>query len=232
MSQPYEVFLERLAAVRATMAAACLQAGRNPASVDLLPVTKNHPAEAAQFAARAGLLGVGENRVQEARDKKTVSALPDLRWELIGHLQSNKARLAADTFDRIQSVDTPKLLGLLDRAAGESGRLLHILLQVNAGRDPAKSGCDPEAAPALLEHALRCTHLAIDGLMTIAPLDNSPDTARRTFEALRACRDQLASRFGTSLRELSMGMSGDMHAAILAGSTQVRVGSALFGVRS
>jgi PLP dependent protein len=231
MSQEFEIFVEALARVQAAITAACCDAGRDPASVSLLPVTKNHPAEAARFVAQAGLPAVGENRVQEAREKKAVTAVATLRWELIGHLQSNKARLAAGIFDRIQSVDSVKLLNLLDAAAANAALPLHILLQVNAGRDPAKSGCDLEAAPALLEHALGCAHLRVDGLMTIAPLDDSPETARRTFEALRACRDELASRFGSPLHELSMGMSGDMREAILAGSTQVRVGTALFGSR-
>jgi len=227
----YASFLDQLAVVQADIADACRVAGRAAGSVALLPVTKNHPPEAAQYAARAGLPAVGENRVQEAREKKAAAGLPELRWELIGHLQSNKARLAAGIFDRIQSVDSPKLLDLLDRAAAERGRPQAVLLQVNAGRDPAKSGCEREAAPALLEHALRCNHLRVDGLMTIAPLDDQPDTARRTFAALRACRDELAARFGVALPELSMGMSGDLRAAILEGSTQVRIGTALFGIR-
>ncbi|MBE2215653.1 MAG: YggS family pyridoxal phosphate-dependent enzyme [Opitutaceae bacterium] len=227
----YEQFLERLAAVRAAIADACHAAGRTPGSVTLLPVTKNHPPEAAHYAARAGLPAVGENRVQEAREKKSVAALSDLRWELIGHLQSNKAKLATAVFDRIQSVDSPRLLDLLERAAAEQGRTLGVLLQVNAGRDPAKSGCALEEAPELLERALRCRALRVDGLMTIAPLDEDLATARRAFEALRTCRDDLAARFGVALPELSMGMSGDLHEAILAGSTQVRVGTALFGAR-
>lgn len=231
MSLTYSAFLENLAHVRATIEDACRAAGRPSGSVMLLPVTKNHPADAARFVVEAGLAAVGENRVQEARDKKAALALPSLRWELIGHLQSNKARLAAGIFDRIQSVDSEKLIGLLDRAAAEAGRVLPVLLQVNAGRDPAKSGCSLEDAPALLEQALRCEHLRVDGLMTIAPLDDQPDTARRTFAALRECRDALAGRFGVELPELSMGMSGDLRDAILAGSTLVRVGTALFGAR-
>ncbi len=232
MSLTFPAFLENLAQVRATIADACREAGRAPETVSLLPVTKNHPPEAAAFVARAGLPAVGENRVQEARDKKAAVSAPGLRWELIGHLQSNKAKLAAAVFDRIQSVDSPRLLDLLDRAAAETHRTLAVLLQVNAGRDPAKSGCTLEEAPSVLEHALRCAHLRVEGLMTIAPLDPSPDTAPRTFEALRRCRDMLAERFHVPLPELSMGMSGDLRAAILAGSTQVRVGTALFGARA
>lgn len=216
--------------VLSQIAEACRNAGRDPSEVELLAVTKTHPAEAAEYAARFGLKAVGENRVQEAIDKKPLSPV-SLRWELIGHLQSNKAKLAVETFNRVQSVDSLKLIKLLDRAAGEQGRTLAVLLQINAGRDPAKFGAELEEAPALLEAALSCKSLQVDGLMTIAPLSDDPAIAQRTFEALRELRDQLATRFGTPLRELSMGMTGDLAIAVAAGSTQVRVGTALFGRR-
>jgi hypothetical protein len=209
---------------------ACEAAGRASTEVELLAVTKTHPVEAANFAAQYGLKAIGENRVQEAVDKKALTDIP-LRWELIGHLQSNKAKLAAEHFNRVQSVDSQKLLTLLDRAAAEQGRTLAILLQINAGRDPAKFGAEIEDAPLLLETALACKYLQLDGLMTIAPLSDAPAVAQRTFATLRELRDQLAPRFGVQLRELSMGMSGDLAAAIAAGSTQVRVGTALFGQR-
>jgi pyridoxal phosphate enzyme (YggS family) len=227
----YEDFLIRLDAVRAQIADACQQAGRNIADVELLAVTKTHPAAAADYVARAGLAAVGENRVQEALEKKPLTSATSLRWELIGHLQSNKAKLAAQTFDRVQSVDSEKLLNHLDRAAGEIGRTLAVLLQINAGQDPAKFGAEPADAARLLENALGKKHLRIEGLMTIAPLSEDADVARRTFENLRAIRDDLSTRFGTPLRELSMGMSGDLVAAIKAGSTMIRVGTALFGAR-
>jgi pyridoxal phosphate enzyme (YggS family) len=228
----YEDFLIRAENVRAQIADACRLAGRNPSEVTLLAVTKTHPAAAADYAARYGLGAVGENRVQEAAEKKPLTTAPGLRWELIGHLQSNKARLAAQMFDRVQSVDSEKLLNHLDRAAGELGKPLAILLQINAGHDPAKFGAEPEDAPRLLETALTKKNLRIDGLMTIAPLSDDPAVASRTFENLRTIRDDLATRFRVPLRELSMGMSGDLAAAIAAGSTLVRVGTALFGTRS
>jgi pyridoxal phosphate enzyme (YggS family) len=193
-------------------------------------VTKNHPATAADYAARYGLRSVGENRVQEGVEKRGRCTAP-VQWELIGHLQSNKARLAAEHFDRIQSVDSAKLLDRLDRAAGELNKVLPILLQVNAGRDPAKSGVELEEAPALLSEALRKTHLRVDGLMTIAPLSPDPTVAQKTFVALRGLRDRLAREMSAALPVLSMGMSGDFAAAIAAGSTIVRVGTALFGAR-
>lgn len=235
METDYETFAARAATLLARMAAACRAAGRSPAEVALLPVTKHHPPAAAEWVARLGLTAVGENRVQEAVAKRAAVAAP-LRWELIGHLQSNKARLAAAHFDRIQSVDGEKLLLHLDRAAAALGRRLPVLLQINAGEDPAKSGAEPAAAPRLLEVALAQAHLRIDGLMTIAPLGTTPAEtgalAQRTFARLREIRDALAAATGAPLRELSMGMSGDFEAAIAAGSTLVRVGTALFGPRA
>jgi len=226
----YETFRMRADTLLARIADQCRAAGRNPQEVTLLPVTKTHPAAAAEYAARYGLAAVGENRVQEAVDKQAQTTAP-VRWELIGHLQSNKAKLAVTHFSRIQSVDSEKLLNVLDRAAGELGRRLPVLLQVNAGNDPAKFGAEPADAPRLLDLALARPHLQVDGLMTIAPLSDDPAVARRTFANLRAIRDQLAARTGAPLRELSMGMSGDLDTAIAEGSTLVRVGSALYGPR-
>ena len=230
----YPEFEARVEAVKARIAAACRLAGRDPAGVSLLAVTKTHPAAAVDYAARCGLPAVGESRVQEAAAKRPLCTA-SVRWELIGHLQSNKAKLAAAHFDRVQSVDGAKLLAHLDRAAGELGKTLHVLLQINAGHDPAKFGADPADAPGLLEAALACPHLRIDGLMTIAPLSPAPAEtgalAARTFENLRTIRDDLAAKSGSPLPELSMGMSDDLEAAILAGSTQIRVGTALYGER-
>jgi pyridoxal phosphate enzyme (YggS family) len=226
----YETFRGRADVVRERIAAACRRAGRDPSTVQLLAVTKSHPPVAVEYAARYGLAAVGENRVQEAVVKK--AACPaGIRWELIGHLQSNKAAHAAALFERVQSVDSLKLLSHLDRAAGEQGRRLPILLQINAGRDPNKFGVEPAAASRLLDAALALPHLQVDGLMTIAPLSDDPSVAQRTFAALRELRDQLAVRSGAPLRELSMGMSGDLDLAIAEGSTLVRVGTALFGAR-
>jgi PLP dependent protein len=230
----YEEFVRRAERVRAEIADAAARAGRAPSTVTLLAVTKTHPATAAEYAARYGLAAVGENRVQEAASKRPL-VQGALRWELIGHLQSNKAKLAVQCFDRIQSVDGEKLLGQLDRAAAEAGKNLPVLLQINAGNDPAKFGAEPQEAPRLLEAALGMKNLKVEGLMTIAPLGtNAEENARlagRTFSNLRVIRDQLATRFGVPLAELSMGMSGDLAIAVAEGSTLVRVGTALFGSR-
>jgi pyridoxal phosphate enzyme (YggS family) len=226
----YEEFRRRADTVRAQIADACACAGREPGEVELLAVTKTQPAAAADYVARYGLRAVGENRVQEGVDKRA-QAHATMAWELIGHLQSNKARLAAAHFDRIQSVDSEKLVNHLDRAAAELGRILPILLQINAGNDPAKFGAEPADAERLVAAALAKPHLRVDGLMTVAPLSDDPEVARRTFANLRTLRDELAARLGVPLRELSMGMTGDLGAAIAAGSTLVRVGTALFGTR-
>ncbi len=230
----YDEFARRADAIRAQIATACTAAGRDPREVELLAVTKTHPAMAADYAARYGLRAVGENRVQEAAEKKPQTTAA-IAWELIGHLQSNKAKLAVQCFDRVQSVDSEKLLNHLDRAAAEAGRTLAVLLQINAGDDPAKFGADRADAPRLLEAALAQKHLRVDGFMTIAPLGATPAEtaahAARTFAHLRTLRDDLAARSGQPLRELSMGMSGDLVAAVAAGSTIVRVGTALYGTR-
>lgn len=230
MTPTYSEFSDRADRVMAQIAAACKQVGRPATEVKLLAVTKTHGPWAAEFAARYGLDRVGENRVQEAVDKMP-QVEAKLSWELIGHLQSNKARLAATHFERVQSVDSAKLLRRLDQSAGELNRSLAVLLQVNAGSDPAKYGVDLAEAPALLETALQLTNLRVEGLMTIAPLSDDPSVARQTFANLRGLRDQLTEAFGIELPELSMGMSGDLEAAIAEGSTQVRVGTALFGQR-
>jgi len=228
----YDEFLAHLARVRARVAAACAAAARPAESVRILAVTKTHPVEAALYAHRAGLAGAGENRVQEALEKIAACSDPAVRWELIGHLQSNKAAKAVAAFARIQSVDRAELAQKLDRAAATAGRVLPVLLQINAGDDPAKFGVTCAAAPALLEAILHCPALKIEGLMTIAPLaPENPAVAQRCFARLRETRDALAQQFHVPLAELSMGMSDDLAAAVREGSTLVRVGTALFGKR-
>ena len=223
-------FQANLAAVRARMSAACAQAERSESEVALLPVTKNHPVAAIEYAARSGLCSVGEHRVQEASYKQD-SCKSEVRWELIGHLQSNKAKLAVGVFDRIQTVDSLKLLRRLDRFASEAGKTLPILIQCNSGEDPNKYGFPLTEMAQAVECALEASALRLDGFMTIAPLDDDPDVAKSAFEKLRNLRDELSGSFNCALDELSMGMTGDLEAAIAAGSTQIRVGTALYGSR-
>jgi PLP dependent protein len=231
MLAEYDEFKRRADAVRSRISEACVLAGRSPAEVELLAVTKSQPALAAEFAARYGLRAVGENRVQEAVGKRAQTSAA-VAWELIGHLQSNKARLAVLHFDRIQSVDSPRLLEILDREAGALGKTMPVLLQVNAGLDPAKSGVEPDEARSLLDAALGLKSLRVDGLMTIPPLSGGAGAARSAFARLRELRDRLSAETGAPLRELSMGMSADFDSAVAEGSTIVRVGTALFGARS
>lgn len=235
----FEEFCRNRDALLDRVAKAAVQSGRNAADIKILPVTKTHPLDAAEFSARAGWTAVGENKVQEACQKIAQAAASadspakPLEWELIGHLQTNKAKKAVENFARIQSVDSMKLLEKIDAEAAKIGKVQRVLLQINAGRDPAKFGAEIEDAPALLEAALKLGNTAVEGLMTIAPLDDAnPDTARRTFAKLREIRDALSQQFGANLPELSMGMTHDLECAIAEGSTMIRVGTFLFGARN
>ena len=227
----FEAFESNLRQVKDRIEAACIGSGRAVDSVQLLPVTKNHPVDAVQYAARAGLVAVGENRVREAGEKHAMHLL-EVRWELIGHLQSNKAKDAVAIFDRVQSVDSLKLLNRLNRCAGEAGKTLSILLQCNTGEDPNKHGFAVGEMEAALEAALAAEYLKVEGLMTVAPLDDDLNVAKAAFEGLRDLRDRLSMKYTTPLPELSMGMTGDLEVAIAAGSTQIRVGTALYGARA
>ncbi len=223
-------------ALRERVARAAAKCGRAADSVKILPVTKTHPLDAAEFSAEYGFAAVGENKVQEAcakieRARGGNSKAAALQWELIGHLQTNKAKKAVENFARIQSIDSVKLLEKIDFEAEKLGKVQRILLQINAGRDPAKFGAELEDALALLDAALGLKNVAVEGLMTIAPLDENPDSARRCFENLRLLRDGLRARSGLALDELSMGMSHDLEIAIEHGSTMIRVGTFLFGAR-
>lgn len=270
---PYDNFYSKVTIIRDRVAAACAACGRNPSEVEILPVSKYHPAQAVLAAVQAGFTAFGENRVAELVEKKAACAAalgsgtappppsaPDtntaspatpatdkfpatpapatgsnpaaLRWELIGHLQSNKARLAVAHADRIQSVDSVKLLQKLSALCAELERpSLPVLLQINAGNDPAKFGADLSDAPELLDAALALPHIEVEGLMTIAPLDENLDVAAQCFTNLRQLRDALQTTHKVSLPVLSMGMTTDLEQAIYAGSTQLRIGTALFGER-
>ncbi len=222
---------ENLVSVRARIAAACDRAGRSPDAVRLLAVSKTYGPEAVRAAADAGQRLFGENRVQEAAAK-----IPDcpghLEWHLIGHLQSNKAAAAARLFDWVHSVDSVKLLEALDRQAGEAGRVVQVLVQVNVSGEGSKSGLAPEAVPDLLARANGLRNVQVRGLMTIPPLTEDPEKARPHFHALRELRDRWAAETGMDLEELSMGMTHDLDVAIEEGATFVRVGTGIFGERA
>ncbi len=229
----YEQFCKNCSLLEERVAKACQACGRDIAQVRILPVTKTHPATALEYCERYGFKSAGENRVQEMAEKFAGerSSYPNIECELIGHLQTNKARHAVELASRIQSVDSIKLLNKIDVEAEKLNKTVRVLLQINAGNDPAKFGEDIENAPALLECALSKKYLNVEGLMTIAPLDANLDVATRCFENLRILRDKLQDDFKTPLAELSMGMSGDLEKAVECGSTMIRVGSFLFGAR-
>ena len=224
------VFRDRLEAVRRRMAEACARCGRDPASVRLLPVSKPVPPSAIREAAEAGLTAFGENRVQEAQAK--IPLCPgQIQWHLIGHLQSNKVRPVVRLFSAVHSVDSVDLLDKLNAAAGEAGRRIEVLLQVNIAGEAAKHGMKPGEAPGAVEAANAFPNLILTGLMTIPPFDPDPAKSRPHFRKLRELRDSLQERTGTPLPELSMGMSNDFGEAIAEGATWIRIGSALFGDR-
>lgn len=207
---------------------ACERSHRHRTEVKLVTVSKTKPAEAVIEAAEAGQILFGENRVQEAQVK--IPLCPGhLQWHLIGHLQSNKARIAASgIFRMIHSVDSVKLLRALDEYAAVS---LPVLIQVNVSGEGSKEGCSPEDAAALIDAANQCRKVEVHGLMTIPPFTPDPEKARIHFSNLRKLRDRLQQETGTPLPELSMGMSHDFEIAIEEGATFVRVGSDIFGNR-
>lgn len=230
MAEMSEHIVDNLEAVHARIAAACELAGRPVESVRLLAVSKAYGPEAVRAAAAAGQVLFGENRVQEAAAK--IPECPGrLQWHLVGHLQSNKAALAARLFDWVHSVDSLKVLEALDRHAGEAGRRLEVLVQVNVSGERAKSGLAPDEAPAVLARGNELTHVQMRGLMTIPPLTPDPEQARPYFRALRECRDRWAAELGMDLDDLSMGMTHDLEVAIAEGATFVRVGTGIFGER-
>ena len=223
----------RLAEVRARIDAAARSAGRDPASIRLVAVSKTFPIEAVRAAFEAGQRDFGENRVQEALQKIERSTDLTIRWHLLGHLQTNKARKAAQAFATIQSVDGVELIEKLDRAALEAGRSPELLIQVDLGREATKFGASPSEVPRLFEAAAACRAARVIGLMTLPPAPETPEDARPWFRRLRELRDEWKAS-GTPpdmLRELSMGMSGDFEVAIQEGATMVRVGTSIFGSR-
>ena len=226
----------RLADVRARIAAAARRAGREPQEVTLVGVSKRMPPALVAEAARAGLGCIGENYVQEAKEKfQALAAFPEaagLRRHLIGPLQRNKAKDAVTLFDVVETVDRTSLAVELDRRAGAAGRRLEVLLQVNVSGEAQKSGVSPDGAAALLEACAALPSLRVTGLMTVPQASADPDDSRSSFAALRRLRDALREEpGGAALHALSMGMSADFEVAIEEGATLVRVGTAIFGPR-
>jgi len=218
-----------LVRVRDRIADACRSAGRDPGSVQLVAVSKDTDVAGVAGLADAGQRLFGENRMQKALPKIEALASRGLEWHLVGHVQSNKARLAAETFAMVESVDSLALAETLSRRAQEASKVLPVLLQVNVDGDPAKHGFYTGQIGADYAAVSGLPGVQVEGLMTIGALAGSPEAARPTFAALRDLRDRLdALGVAPPLRHLSMGMSADYGVAILEGATIVRVGSALF----
>jgi pyridoxal phosphate enzyme (YggS family) len=219
-----------LQSVRQRIAAACERSGRDPSAVTLLAVSKNQPPEMVRAAAAAGLTLFGENRVQEARLK--IGQCPGhLRWQMIGHLQSNKCRDAVFLFSMIQSVDSLPLAEEINKWAGHFAKTMPVLLEINIAGESSKFGCTPENLPALLPLVNALPKLEIHGLMTVAPFAADPEKVRLVFRRLRQLKADCEQILGAPLPHLSMGMTGDFEVAVEEGATIIRLGTALFGAR-
>jgi pyridoxal phosphate enzyme (YggS family) len=220
-----------LAAVRARVEAAALRAGRDPASVTLIGVSKTQPPEAVAAAIDAGLRDFGENYVQEGVTKITVLPREGVRWHFIGQLQSNKTKPVAEQFDWVHTVDRLKLAERLSAQRPFHGPELQVCLQVQVEAEPQKGGVAPAELRELADAVARLPRLRLRGLMCIPPPHDDEAAQRRAFARLRELRDDLNAA-GHALDALSMGMSADFEAAILEGATHVRVGTAIFGPRA
>ena len=223
----------RLAGVRERIARAAVASGRDPAGVRLVAVSKTYSAEHVRAAYAAGQRDFGENRVQEALAKIDATSDLPLRWHLIGHLQSNKARRAASSFPVIHSIDSVSLLEALDHAAVAAGAEPEVLLQVDLAGETTKYGVPPEDLGPLLDAAASCRAARLAGLMLMPPFFDDPEAARPFFRRLRELRDELraAGRLPASAGHLSMGLSHDLEVAVEEGATIVRVGTSIFGPR-
>jgi PLP dependent protein len=230
----YEHIPGRLAEIRERIADAAGRAGRSPDSIRLIAVSKTHPIDAVRAAADAGQRDFGENKVQEALQKIAQSTDNRLKWHLIGHLQSNKARKAAAAADAIHAIDSVDLLKRIDQSANDAGRTVDVLIQVDLALEDTKFGAPVPEVGTIARAAISCTAARLVGLMLLPPPAENPEDARPWFAQLRALRDELVESgiAAERLRELSMGMSHDFEVAIEEGATMVRVGTAIFGQRS
>ena len=233
-AQTTETLRGRVTSVLRRIEQSARGAGRAPAEVKLIAVTKTHPAAVVREALGAGLTDFGENRVQEAEGKIAQLAGGGARWHLIGHLQANKARRAVKLFDVIHSVDAAALVARLERLCAEEGRReLPVLAQVDLAGEATKSGASVAELPQLVAECQNCERVRLVGLMTLPPFFEDAEQVRPYFRRLRELRDEWQARgaFGERRGELSMGMTHDFEVAVAEGATMVRVGTALFGAR-
>jgi hypothetical protein len=223
---------ERVESVRERIATAAARVGRDPGAVRLVAVAKTFPASAVEEVIAAGVGDIGENRVQEAKAKIAEVRAP-CTWHMVGHLQTNKARLAVRLFDWIQSLDSWKLAQELQQAGAAFGTRVRTLVEVNLAHEPTKSGVTETELIPLLEQASALPNVSIEGLMAMPPYDPNPEAIRPYFRRLGRLREQAASRFPQlTLLHLSMGMTHDFEVAVEEGATLVRIGTAIFGGRS
>lgn len=226
---------ENIRRVRTRIADAARRAGRDPAEITLVAVTKTVPAHRVRIARELGVTDFGENRVQEAMEKIPLvfpEMTADVHWHMIGHLQRNKVRHAVPLFDLIHSVDSVRLAREIDKRAGQLGRRMPVLIEVNIAGEASKYGFPPETVADAIPQMADLPHVVIQGLMTIAPITEDPAEVRPYFRQLRELRDRLAEQFpDIDWRHLSMGMTDDFEVAVEEGATLVRIGRAIFGER-
>jgi pyridoxal phosphate enzyme (YggS family) len=223
---------KRLENIKDRINKSAISCGRDPKSVRLVAVSKTVPADRVKEAIAAGVDILGESYVQETRTKFNELSAYSLSWHFIGHLQTNKAKYAVRLFDLIHSVDSLRLARELDKQAKKNNKVQNILIQINIGKKPSKSGADAESASNLIKDVLHLENLSVKGLMIMPPFFNDPEKVRPYFSALRNLRDQIQQTLlEVDLYELSMGLSGDFEVAIEEGATFVRIGTAIFGER-
>ena len=224
---------QRLDGIRERINKAAVRAGRNPEEITLVAVSKTFDAASVQRAIEAGVIHLGENYIQEASEKISAIDSPGVKWHMIGHLQSNKARLAVQLFDYIHTIDNVKLVERLDRIAGELHRNPSVLVQVDLGHEATKAGAEEHMLPEIIATLDNADNLNMIGLMTMPPLFLEAEQTREYFIRLREICDSInSSRPQTSrFKELSMGMSHDFEVAIEEGATMIRIGTAIFGQR-
>ncbi len=223
---------DNLRTVTDRIASAAKRAGRDPSSISLVAVTKTVDIESIRHAVAAGASALGENRVQEAKEK--IEKLGNIaRWHLIGHLQTNKAKYAVKLFDLIHSIDNLELARELDKQAAKIGKVQNVLIEVNIAGEVSKAGMAVKEAPALVKETSKLKNVSIQGLMTVPPFSDNPEDSRPYFRVLRELAENIARENipGVSMNELSMGMSNDFEVAVEEGATMVRVGTAIFGER-
>lgn len=225
-----DTFESRLNGVRKRVKAACERSGRDESTVSIVVIAKNHGPERVREAADCGVTVIGENRVQEAIHKQSMSP-GGLEWHMVGHLQRNKVKHAVRVFRMIHSVDSMELLEVINKACGEHGVVLPVCLQVNVSGEASKFGMPPEEGLGVLERCSSLMNVDVMGLMTIPPFSPDPEASRPYFAELRGLRDSWRDATGFDLEGLSMGMSNDFEVAIEEGATWIRLGTVLFGRR-